>query len=308
MRQPHPFVPLTDIQHNALTGLMLGDGCLAQSASNINARLALGRCVEDRDYLQYEAEIFSNFAAPRYHNSVVYTSSIDKRDGSLREGYRFETIASPSFTSYHSLWYRLVDGEYIKIVPNSLQLNGQIIAHWIADDGSLNYNKLPYRLRCEISTHGFTKDEVEFLASLLNQRYSEEFLVRPKNRKGKTWYIIKAYDSACRAMFLDIDPYFKMTRKRIWDKPESRFWVDQPERQRSMVQGFRNRKALIAKIVETGEPITLIQLAHDLGYVYNDQIDYKSVNKLLKPYLNQGIIVKDMDRSNNNAVTIRIVK
>jgi len=109
-------------------------------------------------------------------------------------------------------------------------------------------------------------------------------------------------------MFLDIDPYFKMTRKRIWDKPESRFWVDQPERQRSMVQGFRNRKALIAKIVETGEPITLIQLAHDLGYVYNDQIDYKSVNKLLKPYLNQGIIVKDMDRSNNNAVTIRIVK
>jgi hypothetical protein len=304
MRQPHPFVPLTNIQYNVLTGLMLGDGCLAMGDSNINARLIVGRCVKDRDYLQYEADIFHNFVAPRCHNGVVYTSSIDKRDGSLREGYTFESIASPTFTPINHLWYK----NNTKIVPANLELNEQIIAHWLADDGSMDYNKLPYRLRCEISTHGFTKNEVEFLASLLNNRYNEDFLVRPKNRKGKTWYIIKAYDSACRAMFLDIDSYFKMDRKRIWDKSESRFWIDPPERQRSMLKNFKNRKELVAKIVEAGQPITLIQLAHELGYLYGDKVNYTSINKLLGPYINEGRIIKEVDRFNNNTTTIRIIK
>jgi hypothetical protein len=299
----HPLVPFTEIQLNALTGSMLGDGHLCLGAHNINAELKIARCVKDRDYLQYEADIFHNFVPPRHKGGIV-CSSIICEDGTLDEGCSFGTIAAPAFTPIHKLWYP--SGK--KIVPNSLKLNGQIIAHWICDDGSVDYNKLPYRLRCEFATHGFAKEEVQFLGKLLSDRYNEEFLVRPKYRGDKTYYIIRAYDSACRVMFLDIDPYFKMDRKRIWDKPESRFWADQPERQRSMTKSFKARKEIISKLVEKGESITLIKLAHDLGNVYNGKVDYKSVNKLLKPYIDEGCIVKDVDNMNNNTTTIRIIK
>lgn len=302
MRQPHLYSELSQTQHDTLTGLMLGDGCLYMGDSNINAQLIVGRCIKDRQYLQYEADMFANILAPRCYDGVVYSSSVDKRDDSLRQGYYFATIATPSLTSTYHHWYK--DDQ--KKVPNDLKLNGQVIAHWIADDGSVSYNKLPYRLQCEISTHGFTKEEVEFLGKLLSDRYNERFLVRPKNRKGKTYFIIKAYDSACRTMFLDVDPYFKMDRKRIWDKTESRFWNNVPERQRSTVQGYKDRKEIVSSRIKNGKDFTLLGLIQELKYSGNP--DYKSVNKLLKPYLDQGDIVKEADRSNNNAITIRILK
>jgi len=244
---------------------MLGDGCLYLGRSSINAHLIMGRSIKDEDYMRYEMGIFENFLPPRYKGIIPhYSMNRFSTSYKLTKQCDFATVASPTFTPYYNLWYKEIDGKRRKIVPNSLKLNGQIVAHWLADDGSTMFNKLPYRLKAEFSTHGFSKDEVEFLASLMNDRYNEEFLVRPKNRWGKTYYIIKAYDSACRAMFLDIDPYFKMDRKRIWDRPESRFWENQPERQRSMVHDLENRKIKLAKIIDNGEPITMIQLAKRL--------------------------------------------
>jgi hypothetical protein len=304
----HPYIPLTDTQHNALTGSMLGDGHLVIGLNNINAALMIGRSVKDQEYLKYEYELFTNFIPARHINGLLYDSSIDKRTGKSRNGCYFSTIASPTFTPYHNLWYKLDEGKYKKIIPSNLELNAQIIAHWIADDGSIDFNKLPYRLRLELATYGFTQDEVIFLAELLNKRYNEEFLVRQKNRGDKTYFIIKAYDSACRVLFADIDPYFKMDRKRIWDKPESRFWTDQPDRQKSKIKDFAARKEMLNQMIAIGDDFRLIDLARQLGYIYDGQVDSKSVNRLLKPYLTDGLIVKDMDRFNNNTITIRIVK
>lgn len=300
----HDYVPLTDLQSQALTGLMLGDGHLALGHSSVNARLIVGRATKDRKYLEYESSIFSNFLAARCKNAVIYNSSIDKRDGKLREGYVFSTVNSPSLTEVYNIWYP----EGTKIVPNNLVLTAIIIAHWFADDGSIRYNKLPYRFVIEFSTHGFTQDAVIFLADLLSNRYNEKFLVRPKNKNGKIYYIIKAYDSACRAMISDIDTYFKMDRKRLWDKEESRFYQNQPERQRSMVDDFNNRKNILNSIIENKEEITIIDLATKLGYSNKSGIDYKSINKLLKPYLDSNLIFKDVDKFNNNTITLRFVK
>jgi hypothetical protein len=306
----HPFIPLTVAQHNVLTGLMLGDGHLKKGKSNINAALMVGRSVRDEDYLRYEMSIFANFLPPRHHNQQMqYSLPIAKRSGLTRSDCcYFSTVNSPSFTFYHTLWYQSIDDKFVKRVPNSLQLNGQIVAHWIADDGGVDYNKLPYRLRCEFSTHGFLQEEVEFLAELLKDRYQEDFLVCPKHRKDKTYYTIKCYDSACRTMFLDIDSFFKMDRKRIWDHPESRFWQDPPERQREMVKIFQKRKNMLDQMIIVGKPFTLKELATNLSYIYDGKIEYKAVNKILQPYLEGGIIIKEMDYFDNNTITIRVLK
>lgn len=294
-------MPLTQLQHQALTGSMLGDGHVR---GYCNARFMVSRAVKDQGYLEYERLLFENFLAPRCKDACQFHRSKNKKTGEIKESYVFSTVNSPSLTPYRKLWYP--DG--IKIVPPNLELSSVAVAHWVADDGSVAFNKLPYRLTLELSTHGFTKTEVEFLADLLNKRYNEEFLVRPKNKRGKRYYIIKAYDSACRALFLDIDPVFKMTRKRIWNKPESRFWNDQPSRQISKVKISNDRKELLRQIIEIGEPITLKQIAEKLSYIHNNKFDHRSVDRVLKPYLDSGKVIKDMDRFNNNTITIRITK
>jgi len=132
----HPFIPLTETQHNALTGSMLGDGHLRIGKNNINAELMIGRCIEDAKYLKYEASIFSNFSTPRHKKGkggILYHEGIDHWSGELKISCNYGTIASPSFTPYRLKWYKFDEKEekYIKIVPSDLILNGQIVAHWL---------------------------------------------------------------------------------------------------------------------------------------------------------------------------------
>lgn len=270
---------------------MLGDGHLAPGGRN--ARLMIGRAEKDKDYLEFERNIFHNFLTPANKDEISLNN----------DRCCFSTIASPTFTPYRLKWYP--NGK--KIVPLDLELSSVSIAHWIADDGHVSYNKLPYRFTLELSTHGFSQTEVIFLSNLLKNKYDEDFIVGPKNKK-KTYYVIKAYDSACRAVFKDIDCYFKMYRKRIWNKPESRFYNDPPGRQRSMLKDFKIKQEKLFNLIESGVPITLINLANELGYIYNGKPEYKAMNKLLKQYLESGKIIKEVDKFNNNTTTVRILK
>lgn len=310
MKNPHPYVPLTKEQHNVLTGLMLGDGHLRIAKSNINAALMVGRSYKDFPYMEYELSLFYNFCSPLTQNrGPRVIDKFDKIISSIRKECAFNTVASPSFTPYHKLWYP--NGKK-KIVPNDLILSPQIIAHWICDDGHVTYNKLPYRLKLELSTHGFSEEEVNFLSKLLENKYNEKFLVKKKTRKDKVYFMIKAYDSACRALFKDIDSFFKMDRKRIWDKPESRFYNDVPERQTSHIESLKERKEILDNIVKSSSSssssILLKDLAVELSYIYNGVIDYKCINKLLKPYIADGIIIKEIDILNNNTCKLIIRK
>ena len=305
MKIPHQYIGLSTLQKEALTGSMLGDGHLCLQKHSINASLMIGRAIKDKEYLEYEAMIFANLAAPRYTNGVIITKYFDKSIGKIDIECKFATSNNPSLTEYHNKWYN----NKIKVIPPDLELSAISIAHWIADDGSIWCNKLPYRFVLELSTHSFTEEENHFLSSLLEKRYNEEFLVRPKNRNGKRYYVIRSYDSACRAVFSDINEHFKMSRKRIWDKEGSRFWNDPPERQVSKVKEFRHKRDLLASIIDNGNELTLIELAHELGYVYkNGTIEYGGINKLLKPYIDLGKIIKEVDVFNNNTTTIRVIK
>ncbi len=102
-------------------------------------------------------------------------------------------------------------------------------------------------------------------------------------------------------MFEDIDSFFVMNRKRLWDAVESRFWHNQPERQREMVKNFANRKLLLKSIIENNDRILLKDLAAKLNYH-----DNRAINKLLEPYLNDKLITKFYDKNDNNTCSILI--
>lgn len=168
------------------------------------------------------------------------------------------------------------------------------MAHWIADDGHISLAKpnLSYRFKLEISTHCFSKIEVEFLAALLYDRYKEKFNVFCN--RGH-WYIL-AYDSACRAIFADIDHHFKMDRKRIWDKAESRFWTNPPEKQISSKDLLEWRIEKMKEIIINNDHLSLDELKTQLSY-QGKKTDLNKFLPVFKHFPNQ-IVVDCSNRAN----------
>jgi len=305
----HPLVELTEEQHNALTGNMLGDGHLGLANNSINSELIITRQIKDIYYLKYEMSIYKNFLFSYYWVNDNATPKIKEKinveTGKYYKYCSFATFKSPSFTPYQKLWYP----NDKKIVPNNLQLNSQIIAHWFADDGSVECNKLPYRFVVEFHTQGFSQEEVNFLASLLCDRYNEKFQIQSRNGKYKKYFTIKAYDSACREMFKDIAPFLKMDRKRIFDKPESRFWNNPPERQKSIINSFKLKKENIKLFIKANQDMQFLDFVKFMNLISPQGIVYYSqANAYLEPYIKSRQIYKFYDKYNNNAVTIKFNK
>src|ERR1700733_6522571 len=118
---------LTEQQANVLAGLMLGDGHLHKTdGKNTNARLSICRAIRDVEYLKWQHDLYRNVcnenAFSTYH---VYDNRINK----YNDGCKLQTAMLPLFTEYHSKWYRKDrHDKWIKIVPNDLTLNTEIIA------------------------------------------------------------------------------------------------------------------------------------------------------------------------------------
>lgn len=285
MTVPHEYIVLTAFQSKAITGSLLGDGFLDKESKNASLRIT--RSINDIDYLKYEANIFYNFLTEDAKTTLVKTTSqFDKRTNKEYRSCYFLTQRNPVFTELSYKWYN----NGIKVIPNDIELSNIAIAHWIADDGCISTSRVPYRFSLEISTQSFSEAEVDFLSSLLSFKYNEKFFSSPKIINNKKRFIIKAYDSACRVLFKDIDTYFKLYRKRIWDNPETRFYTNPPERQIEKVNLFVWRKIKMQEILDNYNSISLEDLKEQLKYngkthsrVFNSLFIYFP-NKIKKEY------------------------
>ncbi len=297
-RPTHELKILTECQINALTGSMLGDGGLYKQKEHTNPKLVIHRTLKDKEYLEYEASIFKEFTAPRFENGVGKYTKLDERYNKYYSVWKYETVDTPSFSSYHKYWYP--NGQ--KEVPNDLKLNGQIVAHWICDDGWVGKNKVDYRFQIDISTDGFTKDEVYFLSKLMSDRYNENIFVQPWTRKGtgKKYYKLRAYDSACRAIIVDVDDHFKMKRKRLWDNPISRYYTNPPERQIERNNITAQKKIIMDDFLKAGVDTLYSELS--------DRMQFKTdagLSRWLKPLIEKNIIYTFYDRVNKIPLTIK---
>lgn len=317
MPAPLPQIELSLLQIEAITGSLLGDGTLNRKKNRTgtkivgNASLTITRSIEDIDYLKYEASIFESCISLKC--PIKYLSYFDRRKGFEKTYYkcRFSTCSNITFSELHHKWYRQNDaGKNIKIVPNDIKLSALTIAHWLADDGSVKLkisNNIP-RFEIRFSTESFTRDAVQFLVSLLEDRYKEKFTIY-KRKQGIDQYIISGLDSASRAIISDIDTCFQMTRKRLWDDPEARFYINQPERQLNRKQSLREKKKEFFKTLSLHQQISARDLAKQLGYWFTsdirDEPNYHTLNKMIGPYLKSGWVEKLKD---HNRIFFKISK
>lgn len=164
------------LQKDILIGSMLGDGHLYLYKNAKNSGLVIERSAQDLGYLEYEFNIFKEFCSSKklYHRTII-----SKITGKKLEYYRFRTGTNELFTEFRNEWYH---NSRIKSVPKTLDLNPTICAIWFCDDGSVvKYSK--NRLKLQIATDGFSKDDCEFLTHLMTKRIGGTFHVYKKEDK-----------------------------------------------------------------------------------------------------------------------------
>jgi len=144
-----------------LDGELLGDGSLIKPR---RGDAYFTYTTSRRGYLEWLLGLLASF------NLEPTGKGIYKAVGSgwsPRPCYHYHSKRYPELTDFYQRWYP--NGK--KHVPKDLVLTPITCLHWYLGDGSLN-SPLPTPY-ITLSTQAFTKEEVEFLVSLLNEIVGE---------------------------------------------------------------------------------------------------------------------------------------
>jgi len=208
---PEPPKILSSFQEQILTGGLLGDTSIYSYKHHITVGLAFGRKITDLSYLAYEFEAFKDFCS----SGIKTRSAFDKRTGKTYYNCSFRTQCAEVFVPFRNKWYP--NGE--KIVPQDLVLSPLTCAIWFCDDGSIiHHGKNKKLLRLALYTDGFTKNDVEFLAGLLNDKLQSDLKITRKNsmkdpNKGYYIYSSKHGDAVKFIEYIQADMPNGMERK-----------------------------------------------------------------------------------------------
>lgn len=299
---------LTSKQEQVLNGLLLGDGCLFVGKSNKCPLLTVARAAKDLEYLRFQHGIFRKFCSDE---GIIKSDKTDRKANKTYKGFKFRTRAIPELLPYHSLWYP--DGK--KIVPASLELTPTTMAHWFCDDGSIRtkndrsggkYQSLVLKL----STNGFQKHDVEFLHSLLTERYGSHFSIvhdslawykkkHPSYTENNNNFFILTYTEGAWNIFHDIEKVFPpgMERKlNVWKS------VDEPtEFHKSTAEISKQRVAQLMSFINSHPSFTVMDIAEGLDWFMFSTRVGKEPNGAIRKHLNKLVENNLIIRSNNKS-------
>lgn len=267
-------IELTQLQKDVLVGSILGDGHLRRREPTHNTCLSIKRASLDLDYLTYEFEIFKNLCTD---NGIKNKSFLDKRTNNTYYSSYFDTRNFYGFNEYHEKWYK----NSIKVIPEDLELNHQIIAIWLADDGHFAYtNTAGTRLTMSIATNSFTKEECEFLCRLLNKLYNTDLIIQRSYCAGqpnKFQYIISGEDNQARSLLKQVDKYFELDRKsKLWRTSKYDLFGESNKATKSK---DLTKQIKIIEYILNNKEFTIGKLSEDLDmYFTNPKNGYKDLD------------------------------
>ena len=160
----------TLFQEQAITVLLLGDGCLRNSNSH---KRPTGNY---RLHFTFKASVYDficwlKFDVLRCLCTETKPCPYPTKDNPTQ--YSFDSRSIPFFTNLHKIWYSYnsFTNKYIKLVPNNeflnLYFNEVSLAHWIMGDGYYDNNSKTII----ICTECFTYDDVIRLINFLEVKY-----------------------------------------------------------------------------------------------------------------------------------------
>lgn len=179
-----PRLSLTTFQQEALTGVLLGDGCIA-TRSGRNARLQYTS--KDAAVVQLVADVFSTCGMRVPYPRREYAAP---GHWTARCAQQFSTYSAANllWSAERRLWYP----HGVKVVPHEVALTPTSLLYWYLGDGNLARSS--YGNRVNFSTHGFSVDDVELLRQRL---YLLGFHARAYKDGGSLrLYVLKEYTQA----------------------------------------------------------------------------------------------------------------
>ena len=151
-----------------ITGELLGDGYIKYNPQNtpqINGRLEFtfsAKNLQYLNYLKYEALAFiCNDSKPTpWPNPKFRYKELTPTQ------YWFSSKCLPFISKLHSIWYKEINGRYIKVLPLNIEniLTPIGLAHWIMGDGYFTNGIV------KICTDNFTQKEVLKLIEVLDKK------------------------------------------------------------------------------------------------------------------------------------------
>lgn len=209
-------VPFTQEQRDLIVGTLLGDGCVAlHGRKNKSARLLVGHCKKQKDFLMWKKAILANFV-----NTIRIQE--DKRKNSTM--YSFTSCTHHEFMFYRKLFYEgnkkvIREGLINHVKPLSL-------AVWFLDDGTLVKN-----VNMRISTDSFTKEENEYLQWILKCNFDIRSKVCEYTRNDKQYYYMSLNKENSLKMTEIIAPYAHDSMKYKLITDPQRLNAELPEKE-----------------------------------------------------------------------------
>lgn len=212
-------VSLSSNQRSVVLGSLLGDGSLIKQRKSKNARLQIGHCTKQLDYLKWKKSLLNPFV-----NKITLAENPGKKIISGKEsystGYYFiNTIAHPDITEYFNKYYVKGHKRINEDIIKELDLLGLCI--WLADDGSFSFHGSKTALRGSIATCSFYVEEIEILIETLKKFFRGSINIDTTNntiRLGITKYIHELLDMI--ETILPKSIHYKLVPQRLRVKPQ----------------------------------------------------------------------------------------
>jgi len=188
-------VTLSSNQRSVLLGSILGDGSLLKSSKSKNARLQIGHCTKQYNYLLWKKELLAPFVKRVTVAEIPGPKIINGTQSYSTGYYLINTIAHPDITSYFNKYYYKGKKRVIEEVVDELDLLGLSI--WLADDGSFSFHGSKTALRGSIATCSFNTKELEILIEALKKFFRGSIRIDTYNNTivlGQTKYLHELLD------------------------------------------------------------------------------------------------------------------
>lgn len=208
-------VSFSTTQKSVVLGSILGDGSLIKNSKSKNARLQIGHCAKQIEYLRWKKRLLDPFIkTPPVLAEKPGKKVIRGRECYSTGYYLMNTISHPDITTYFNKYYKNGRKRVIEEVIEELDLLGLCV--WLADDGSFSLHGSSTALRGSIATCSFTTTELEILIETLKKFFSGSIGIDKSNNSitlGKTKYLHELLD-----MITNILPeciHYKLVPQRL---------------------------------------------------------------------------------------------
>jgi hypothetical protein len=212
--------PFSNIHKSVIIGSILGDGSLIKQRHSKNARLQIGHCERQLDYLKWKKSLLNPFVNKITRAEKAGPKIINGKNSFTTGYYIINTIAHPEVNSYYARYYykgkKRVNTDIVE------ELDWLSVAIWMADDGSFTFRKdSTYSLRASVATCSFNVFELELLIKALKNFYTGTISIDTYNNTlrlgGGSKHLANFLDNISNVLPKCI--HYKLAPQRLHVKP-----------------------------------------------------------------------------------------